>query len=712
MEMNTKKKALCFIIIASLIASLPIKSGFADTGSYYPTDTNDDGFITQIGNHFVDTPYLPLRSATTDVIAGLRFRSLNIPQDAKINNATLFARTLHTFDAGLVLATIYGVDENDAYAFNSSGDFTRPYTSSNVVWNVSEVNGYAWHNVSVIGIVQEIISRYGWRSGNDLAFIILADSGTPRREFASVDNNIAWRPRLDITWAVTPPSPSDDAPPPYNETDDWTWEYVNSTQGMDIWTATNYGDHELFYTDSSDLDFHNSTTGIGGAVIWTAGGFALQSAGAAEFIARLDPWVFLIGDNLSTSIYYSDDEFSAGSIRVEELNAQFPILDTYAGNKGSIWLDQQDNQTIHVVWSTVTDWQPAHYNLVYSNFTILQNGSLQFSPDYVNITNVASDQMDPDIYSERDGTLHITWYGHQATAQDQIWYMRRYANGTWGPQVRCSEGDAIDSFEPDVVANEVTGEALVAWTYIDAPNQIRWNIVYPNNTDGPDGTIASSRYVSMVNDRENDVAHMAFCSPGSGGNPGVDYRWISIDNVSAWSAAQDVSPNGEKHWYPTISLDEENDTLSVIWWNDWNARTAHNHWEIGGAIAPTKVTIANNLFRYPSSPDYYGRHINQVVYFTAYPNATIQDGPFDTEDEATDAIEEELGVDPEDPQTDEYGEALTKNRWKTFVFVIGMMMFLGTPLFAMMSRVSIGRWVLVLFISLCGLSILWSIIYM
>ena len=709
--MNTKKKTLCYIIIATLIASLTIKSCLGDIGSFYPTDTNDDGFITQIGNHFRDTPYLPLRSATTDVISGLRFRSLNIPQDAKINNATLFVRTLHTYDPGVVLVTIYGVDENDAYAFNSSGDFTRPYTTNNVVWNVSEVNGYAWHNVSVTEIVQEIISRYGWRSGNSLAFIILADSGDPRREFATIDNNIAWRPRLDITWAVTPPSPSDDAPPPYNNTDEWTWDHVNSSQGMDIWTATNYGEHELFYTSSSDLDFHNSLTGLDGVVDWTAGGFGFQTAGAAEFIARLDPWVFLIGDNLSTSIYYSDDEFSAGSIRVEECNAQFPALDNYAGNPGSIWLDQNDTQTIHVVWSTVTDWQPATYNIVYSNFTILEDGSLQWSLDYVNITNVATEQMDPDIYCEQDGTLHIVWYGRQGTAEDQIWYMRRYANGTWGPQVRCSEGDSFGSREPDVVANEVTGEALVAWTYYTATNSIRWNIVYPNNTDGPDGNIANSQYVSMVNDRENDDAHMAFNSPAIG-NPSVDYRWISIDNLSAWSAASNISPNGEQHRNPTISLDEQNDTLAVIWWNEWNTWTAHNHWEIGGAIAPGKIRIANPQLRYPSSPDYYGRNINQVVYFTVYPNGTIHDGPFDTEDEAEDAIEEELGVDPEDPQTDVYGEALTKNRWKTFVFVIGMVMFLGTPTFAMMARVSTGRWIMVLFISLCGLSILWSLIYM
>ena len=55
--MNPKKKALVYIIIVSMIASLSTRNVSGDFGSYYPTDTNDDGFITQIGNHFVDTPY-------------------------------------------------------------------------------------------------------------------------------------------------------------------------------------------------------------------------------------------------------------------------------------------------------------------------------------------------------------------------------------------------------------------------------------------------------------------------------------------------------------------------------------------------------------------------------------------------------------------------------------------------------------------------------
>jgi hypothetical protein len=99
--------------------------------------------------------------------------------------------------------------------------------------------------------------------------------------------------------------------------------------------------------------------------------------------------------------------------------------------------------------------------------------------------------------------------------------------------------------------------------------------------------------------------------------------------------------------------------------------------------------------------------------FLVYPNGTLViPDPLPPGTDPTDIIDDLVGVDPEDPQTDEYGEALTKNRWKTFVLVIGMIMFLGTPTFAMMARVGTGRWIMVLFVSLCGLSILWSLMYM
>ena len=564
--MKSNKIALCFIVIASLIASLPIKSGLGDTGSFYPTDTNDDGFITAIGNHFRDTPYLPLRSATTDVINGLRFRSLNIPPDAKINNATLFVRTLHIYDAGLVLATIYGVDENDAYAFNGSGDFTRPYTTNHVVWNVSEVNGYAWHNVSVTEIVQEIISRYGWRSGNSLAFIILADSGDPRREFATIDNNVAWRPRLDITYDVTPPDPSTGANPPYNDTSLWRWEFNDTYRGFDIW-----------YVIYSNIN----RTGYGADVNW----------------------------NTLNLTDLSEHDTGADIVRNTD------------------------------TWATVTTMLKSVVGSLY-NDTGAANINSYFLRFSVNVTAVNNAIAGQDIIPG--------FYGLSTNIPTGTNGLAYGAGGEW--------------------------VGLVCTVDVD---DLRWRVAIHER----DGLIDWTGGYSMLFSEATPI-------------------------MTYWEVFTDMTGNPYTLW---------------SWYNDpeytdMNASAVHVH------------TLASGPFRYPqtlasmgqagsswSSFEYYTYldfelDIPPVIFIT-YPNGTLTNGPIKENPE--DYIDDILGGgDPEDPETDKYGTALTKNRWKTFVFVIGMVMFLGTPTFAMMARVSTGRWVMVLFISLCGLSILWSLIYM
>ena len=312
-----------------------IKNISGDTGSYYPQHTTDDAFMTAIGAYFGTTGNLPLRSETTDILSGLRFQNLNIDQDAKINNATIFVRTLWTFDPGVASVTIYGIDENDAYPFNSSGDFTRPYTTEYVNWNVTEVTGSTWHNVSVTKIVQEIVSRYGWRSGNSIAFMIVCPEGSPRREFATIDQNIVYRSRLDITYEVAPPSPSDDAPPPYNDTDVWVWDYRNSTHGYDIFRVRSYGDPEVQFIGgeigTSELWYHNTTKGRGGE-IKISDNHVLATWGGLDPILGLDPWTLALIDNGSLQIQVTNDEFATYTLT--KPNSAYSNIAHFGGNMG------------------------------------------------------------------------------------------------------------------------------------------------------------------------------------------------------------------------------------------------------------------------------------------------------------------------------------------------------------------------------------------
>jgi len=96
--MKTRNALVSLALILFMLTGALIKNISGDTGSYYPEHTTDDAFVTAIGAYFGTTGNLPLRSGTTDVVSGIRFQNLTIAQDSKINNATLFVRTLYTFD--------------------------------------------------------------------------------------------------------------------------------------------------------------------------------------------------------------------------------------------------------------------------------------------------------------------------------------------------------------------------------------------------------------------------------------------------------------------------------------------------------------------------------------------------------------------------------------------------------------------------------------
>ncbi|MCK4824262.1 hypothetical protein KA005_51395, partial [bacterium] len=557
-----------FIVAMITVTGIQIKNISGSTGSYYPQDTTDDAFMTAIGAYFGTTGNLPLRSETTDILSGLRFQNLNIDQDDKINNATLFVRTLWTFDPGIASVTIYGIDENNAYPFNSSGDFTRSYTTNYVNWNITGVNGNAWHNVSVTGIVQEIISRYGWRSGNSLALLILCPEGEVRREFAAIDQNIAYRPRLDITYDVAPPNPGSEADPPYNDTDQWVWELNETYRGHDIWIVrfisinrTGYGADVNWNTlNITKLSEHDTGSAIDrNNDTWaTAAGWAATSIGA----------------------FYND----TGSLNINSYFLRWKV----------------NVSQVHT--TIITDTAPLPFIFALSTLSPAVTGGNSYGTtgQWVGlIANVDKDRTRWRIWArERSGvTKHMT------------------ANSQW-----FEDTDPYMLYCEAVI--QMSGVPYIKYQIYDDPE-------YTNRIT------LGTKFITIVTGPFRYVSFFAGCGQ-------------SVD--------------------------------AAIWFDGYT---------------------------------FLEDQLDIFVRFITYPNGTLINGPIDEDEDPEDIIDELLGgADPEDPETDYYGTALTKNRWKTFVFVIGMVMFLGTPLIGIASKAGIGRWYLIIFVSLCGLGLLWSLRYM
>ncbi len=172
---------------------------------------NDDAEEFEPGPYAVD-----LASSDLEIgldgnrqLVGMRFQSVNIPQGAEILYANVTMEVDVATWTGKFNVNVLGEDTNSAPAFSaSSGNLTnREKTSSEVNWAISQqftpVNTkYATPNIR--DIIQEIVDRPGWSSGNNMA-IFIGESNSSNdlydvREMESYDGESAAAPILYIKY--------------------------------------------------------------------------------------------------------------------------------------------------------------------------------------------------------------------------------------------------------------------------------------------------------------------------------------------------------------------------------------------------------------------------------------------------------------------------------------------------------------------------------
>lgn len=122
---------------------------------------------------------LNIRINGTTIWGGWRFQNVTVPQGATISDAYLEFFVTSLDDPNLV---IYGEAADDAAAFAaSSNDISgRGRTTANYTWNQANVGALAFRSTgtgSLTSVVQEIVNRAGWASGNDMAFVLNGATG-------------------------------------------------------------------------------------------------------------------------------------------------------------------------------------------------------------------------------------------------------------------------------------------------------------------------------------------------------------------------------------------------------------------------------------------------------------------------------------------------------------------------------------------------------
>lgn len=152
-------------------------------------------------------------------VIGLRFRNIQLPDNAKITEAWLefyIQRTPTVTENEPISLEIVGEDTDNASEFknenkNISNTSTRPETDARVTWGSDTLD--PWSPVNDIrktpdlkDIVQEIIDREGWKTGNACAFKIRYKSSSvnAKRDVFSYDGSYTKAPVLHIRYKTDP----------------------------------------------------------------------------------------------------------------------------------------------------------------------------------------------------------------------------------------------------------------------------------------------------------------------------------------------------------------------------------------------------------------------------------------------------------------------------------------------------------------------------
>ena len=164
---------------APLPLDTPVEKAFDDV-EQLPT-----GYADWLGN----TLNIP-RAGTTAQTIGIRFADLAVPTGATITEAWIQFRATGS-NSGATSVTIAGIAQDDTATFTTSSTTvsSRPRTTATSAWSPPAWSngqaGAAQRTTDLSSVVQQIVQRPGWRSGNALAFVM---TGTGERRASSHDS--------------------------------------------------------------------------------------------------------------------------------------------------------------------------------------------------------------------------------------------------------------------------------------------------------------------------------------------------------------------------------------------------------------------------------------------------------------------------------------------------------------------------------------------
>jgi len=180
---------------------------FAPKTDFSPSETGDDAYtlapatISTAGTNLI----FGKSAAGNAYDLGVRFQAVPVPNGATITRAFISFISTNNDSGGAVNARVYGEDADSAAVFSTYADFqgrtrTTAYASWNLIpiWHVGET----YPTPDLTDIIQEIVDRAGWASGNDLVLFVedYSSSNSAIRRAASYDNAGYTEPVLTLVY--------------------------------------------------------------------------------------------------------------------------------------------------------------------------------------------------------------------------------------------------------------------------------------------------------------------------------------------------------------------------------------------------------------------------------------------------------------------------------------------------------------------------------
>ena len=166
-------------------------------------DVNQDGSSLNLNS---TTLWLGNAASTTSSYTALRFTNLNIPPGATINSARLQVYASQNSWINLNMTLAAEATGNSAAFSAGSPPAQRLLTSQQVSHNSNtQWLANTWYTLDEMGpVIQEVINRPDWQSGNHLAIIVRGSGSAWARKFISTfDSSAINAPKLIVSYTTT-----------------------------------------------------------------------------------------------------------------------------------------------------------------------------------------------------------------------------------------------------------------------------------------------------------------------------------------------------------------------------------------------------------------------------------------------------------------------------------------------------------------------------